>query len=263
MLLMILKLLSSLKKAIAGRRYPAQLAWAIGFGVMLGIVPHGNLLALVLLVLVLSLKINHAAVALCGVAASFAASEIDPYAHQVGLLLHQNAGFNEYAVEAWSLPLMPWTDLNNTIVLGSFTIAIASVVPIFLVTYPLLRLIVPRQVKDESQAMKPEVEPLEGEVKELRIEVSRKPIPSPHIEIRKTDTVETAKLKEAAESAAAPPVVPFEELSPTSEESTITERSDAEQSMDEALHYLLRQLRDSQRQNGPVDHDNTKTRSVA
>ena len=60
MILWTLKLISTARRAIAGRKYPHQLAWAVAFGLLLGVVPHGNLLAIGLLLLVLSLKINHA-----------------------------------------------------------------------------------------------------------------------------------------------------------------------------------------------------------
>ncbi len=85
MILWTIKLLNTVKKVIAGRKYPHQLAWATAFGLLLGIVPHGNLLAVALLVLVLSLRINHAMVALTAIATTFlVASRFDPVAHLIG-----------------------------------------------------------------------------------------------------------------------------------------------------------------------------------
>ena len=74
MILLIVKLINSARRAIAGRKYPHQLAWAVAFGLLLGVVPHGNLLAFGLVILVLSLKINHAMAGLTAVIATFLAS---------------------------------------------------------------------------------------------------------------------------------------------------------------------------------------------
>ena len=51
MFIWTIKLVSSVRRAIAGRKYPAQLAWAVALGAFLGLVPHGNLIALMLLLL--------------------------------------------------------------------------------------------------------------------------------------------------------------------------------------------------------------------
>ena len=84
MTLWIIKLLSTVRRAMAGRKYPHQMAWAVAFGLLLGVVPHGNLLAAVLLMVVLSLKINHAMAGLTAVVTTFLATWLDPYSHQVG-----------------------------------------------------------------------------------------------------------------------------------------------------------------------------------
>ena len=73
MILCICKLVSTARRAIAGRKYPHQMAWGVAFGLLLGVIPHGNLLALLVLLVVLSLKINHAMAALTAVGTTFLA----------------------------------------------------------------------------------------------------------------------------------------------------------------------------------------------
>jgi len=141
MIIWSIKLLSNVRRAIAGRRYPSQLAWAVAFGLLLGIVPHGNLLAVVLLVVVLSLRLNHAMAGLTAIGTTFAASYIDPYSHQLGSALLASPDIRSAAEAAWTLPLIPWTNLNNTIVLGSLGLGIVALVPVFLVSYPVFRLL--------------------------------------------------------------------------------------------------------------------------
>ena len=122
------KLISTARRAFAGRKYPHQMAWAVAFGLLLGVIPHGNLLARRLLLVVLSLKINHAMAGLTAVATTFLARYLDPYSHQVGDYVLTHPGFRETAVSAWQLPLVPWTDLNNTVVMGSFLIGLSALV---------------------------------------------------------------------------------------------------------------------------------------
>lgn len=150
MIVFSLKLLNNVRKAIAGRKFPHQLAGGVALGVLLGIIPHGNLLALIVLTAVLCFKINHAMMGVVAIGVSFGATRLDPYSHQVGeALLHHPRG-REFAEQAWALPGVAWTDLNNTVVLGSFVIGLLAVLPIFLITLPVFRLIAPANAPAES-----------------------------------------------------------------------------------------------------------------
>ncbi len=153
MIIFTIKLLKNIRTAIAGRKYPYQLAWAVAFGVLLGIIPHGNLLALATLIVVLSLRINHAMAGLTAVATTFLATKLDPVSDQVGTFVLAHPKLGPLMADAWQLPLVPWTDLNNTVVMGSFLIGVASLIPIFMLTYPLFRLFAPStQTPDDSPA---------------------------------------------------------------------------------------------------------------
>ncbi len=143
MIIWTIKLMGTVRSAIAGRKYPHQMAWAVAFGLLLGMVPHGNLLALVILIGVVSLKINHAMAALTAVGATFAAALLDPFSHRVGEIVLTHPRGADLAAAAWGLPLVPWTDLNNTVVMGSFLIGVAALVPVFAITYPIFRWLAP------------------------------------------------------------------------------------------------------------------------
>ncbi len=152
MILWTIKLISSVRKAIAGRRHPGQLAWGVALGALIGMIPHGNLLAVVLVLLVLMLQVNHAMVALVGVAVTFLAPRLDPAFDSLGRWFFQQPGVADRLAVAWQYPLVPWTDLNNTIVMGSFIIGLASVGPLLMVTYPLFRALAPVLVDPEAEA---------------------------------------------------------------------------------------------------------------
>ncbi|GAA5510750.1 TIGR03546 family protein [Novipirellula caenicola] len=150
MIIWSIKLLSNVRHAIAGRKYPHQLAGAVAIGALLGIIPHGNLLALLVLIVLLSLKINHSMAALTTIGTTFAATKLDPYSHDVGSYILTHPTLGPKMASFWNLPLVPWTDLNNTVVLGSFVIGLAAVLPIFLITYPVFRLFKPHDAEGEQ-----------------------------------------------------------------------------------------------------------------
>lgn len=139
MILFIIKLISSIRKAIAGRRHPSQLAWGLALGVLLGLIPHGNLLTVALVLVVLMLQVNHAMVALVGIGLTFVAPKLDPQFDAVGQWFFNQPQIAENMAKAWQMPLVPWTDLNNTVVMGSFLIGLAALLPIVMLTYPVFR----------------------------------------------------------------------------------------------------------------------------
>ena len=116
MILFSIKLLSSLRKAIAGRKYPSQLAWGLALGLLIGLIPHGNLLAVALVFGVLMLRVNHAMVALTAIGVTMVAPRLDPISDQFAQWFFAQEGVSEVMAQAWDYPLVPWTDLNNTVV---------------------------------------------------------------------------------------------------------------------------------------------------
>lgn len=287
MILWTIKLLSTVKKAFAGRKHPHQLAWATAFGLLLGIVPHGNLLAVALLVLVLSLRINHAMVALTGIATTFLiASRFDPVAHLIGDTVLMHPTINPIAVKVWQLPLVAWTDLNNTVVMGSLLCGVGALIPVFLLTYPMFRLLAPTEVAAGIDAAEPQATQRHDTIRRpadarknddaahqvVMVDRGHDRIGSPHhsetIEFQEVDPTSAAhalSLEERTDEETENRVAVQTRIDvirmkgnqqsttgsagradcDTEQTSTDSNATD-DQPMDEALNYLLRQLRDSQ-----------------
>ncbi len=276
MILWTIKLLNTAKKAIAGRKYPHQLAWATSFGLLLGIVPHGNLLAVALLVIVLSLKVNHAMVGLTAIATSFLiAARLDPYSHLIGDAVLMHPQIYPLAVSAWQLPLIPWTDLNNTIVMGSLLIGAVALVPIFVITYPIFRLMAPRseaisELESQRQVARRPADARStdaGSHQVVMVDRGHVRIAAPHaseaIEFKEVSSeanengqhgqradrqiavetrIDVIRMKGARPGSTGP-----SGAASTNSDGTGTDLESADgKPMDEALNYLLRQLRDSQ-----------------
>lgn len=273
MILWIFKLISTVRKALAGRKYPHQLAWAVAFGTLLGVIPHGNLLALGVVLIVLSLKINHAMAGLTVVATTFLATRLDPYSHQLGeyVLTHPRVG--ELATSAWQLPLVPWTDLNNTVVMGSFLIGVGALIPIFAVTYPMFRLIAPEPDGESAADSRPRRGGAATRTQEAAVSTARAhqlvmvdnghaTVAPPHRSVGPSRSTqpgvdEQVEFIEAARPAPSSgrrvavqtriDVIRMKDhRSATTGDAASPDEPKDGQPMDEALNYLLRQLRDSQ-----------------
>ncbi len=281
MIIWTIKLFNSVRHAVAGRKYPHQLAWAVAFGFLLGVVPHGNLLALGLLILILSLKLNHAMAGLTTIGTTFAATWLDPYSHQIGDRILTDPQVAGIALRAWQLPLVPWTDLNNTVVMGSFLIGVGALVPIFVVTYPVFRLIAPAADPEPTSSKENVKEDDSASHQIILVDQSHSAITAPHRSSQPVPAaggdssqelgdgtdfnqrLENALSEEPAEEGADSSggdiavetridVIRMKDYrDPAAQDDSSEPATDSgdqaePQPMDEALNYLLRQLRDSQ-----------------
>ncbi|MEM6363053.1 MAG: TIGR03546 family protein [Planctomycetota bacterium] len=308
MLLWTYKLFASIRKVIAGRRYPSQLAWAVALGLLLGLLPHGNLVAAAVLLLVVAVRVNHAMAGLTTIAVTLVAPKLDPVFHAVGQRILTQPEVVDRLSNIWDRPLIAWTDLNNTVVMGSFTVGLASMPFAVLLTYPVFKLSAKgliekdRREAEEQQRRQQRLESnrvqrqrdrqtisaeaqhppvnvaTSGRVFDIRrLDVpSTNPVPSPartRVEIKPatsrerfsnstelvtstTDagSVADANVADLASSSVAAAVAESatKHASPTNPSTASTTESasneqpqDDQQKIDEALRYLLRQLRDS------------------
>ncbi|QDV69500.1 hypothetical protein Poly24_32160 [Rosistilla carotiformis] len=144
MIIWLYRQIQGVRKALAGRDNPEELAWAMALGVLLGVVPKGNLTAVMLVFLVLILRVNHAMAAVTAVAVSFAAVLLDPFTHQMGQWVLEQPALQSLYTWSWQQPLIPWTDLNNTVVMGSLLFGLMMLFPTYSLTLPMFRAIATR-----------------------------------------------------------------------------------------------------------------------
>ncbi|MBN1560414.1 TIGR03546 family protein [candidate division KSB1 bacterium] len=137
--MVVLKILSKLFKALRSNESPNQLAWGFVLGMIIGLTPLWNLHNLVVIVLILIFKVN---AAMAGVA--FILFDIivfaflpllDPLFHSLGYWLLVDV---EWLRPLWvfisTTPVLAWCNFNNTVVLGSFVVALLLVVPLYFFT---------------------------------------------------------------------------------------------------------------------------------
>jgi uncharacterized protein (TIGR03546 family) len=110
---------------------PNQLAAGFTLGVVIGLLPKGNLIAVSLCVLLFSLRVNKGLALVAAVLFSTLAPLADSFSHKLGLaLLSLNALQPTYAL-ALSVPLGPWLQFHNTVVAGSLAIGLYIAYPVY------------------------------------------------------------------------------------------------------------------------------------
>ena len=137
------------------RLKPREIAGAAALGFFLGIVPKANLLAVLIAVLLLLLPVNLVVGLAVAVVVSLITPWIAPFADELGgFVLMSNTG-QRIGGATFRLPLVPWTMLDNTLVVGSFLIGLLLFIPVFLIVWTSLRLFMPRkqaEAKSDVQA---------------------------------------------------------------------------------------------------------------
>jgi len=111
----------------AGHR---QIAWGAALGMMIGLIPKGNLIAGVLAVLILATHVNLTSAGLATLLFSTLNRWLDPLAHDIGSTLLQRESLAGFWTTLFNLPVLPWTHLNNTVVLGSCVLALGLLGPV-------------------------------------------------------------------------------------------------------------------------------------
>jgi uncharacterized protein (TIGR03546 family) len=117
--------------ALVAHESPRRLAAGAALGMLLGVVPKGNLTALLLAVALFSIRVNLAA----GLATAFVFSWIgmllDPMAHRLGWQILSHRALQPAFAWCYEVPLAPWSGLNNTVVVGQLVLGLYALYPIY------------------------------------------------------------------------------------------------------------------------------------
>jgi uncharacterized protein (TIGR03546 family) len=125
---------------------PRQLAAGFALGMVLGLVPKGNLIALSLCVLVFSLRVNTSLALLAAVAFTWVGAALDPFANKLGMQVLTIASMQATYASIFNLPLGPWFGFNNTVVTGSLLIGLYVAYPVYWVTPIICERLQPRLI---------------------------------------------------------------------------------------------------------------------
>jgi uncharacterized protein (TIGR03546 family) len=128
---MLLRPVRMLAELATDAASPRHIAWGIALGMMVGLVPKGNLTAWVLAAVVLATRANLGAAALSTFVFSWLGMLVDPLTHRLGLALLTSVTLRPFWDGLYGLPLMPWMRLHNTVVLGNLLLGLALLLPAY------------------------------------------------------------------------------------------------------------------------------------
>ena len=134
MLLWLFRPLKFLAGAMRDLSSPRRIAVALALGMLVGLVPKDNLTAVALGMLLFSLRVNLAAGSLSALLFIWIGKLSEPILDRVGYALLVSPSLEPIWSRLYQLPMVPWTGLNNAIVLGSLVIGLALFYPAYHIT---------------------------------------------------------------------------------------------------------------------------------
>ncbi|MCA9175837.1 MAG: TIGR03546 family protein [Planctomycetales bacterium] len=125
------KTLRSLRDALEFGDSSRQLALGIALGMVIGLVPKGNLLCVLLCLATLSTRVNLGTTMISAVVFSLLSPLADPLTHRIGLQVLTWEFAKPMFDVLYNLPIAPWTAFNNTVVLGSLLLGLTLLLPTY------------------------------------------------------------------------------------------------------------------------------------
>ncbi len=106
------------------RHTPSQLAHGLTLGLLFGLLPKDNLIALILGVGIFWLPCNLGMAVLAGLVGMVLGPSFDSVTSPIGVALLENSALQSTFIAFHQLPIVPWLSLNNSAVMGTVLLAI-------------------------------------------------------------------------------------------------------------------------------------------
>jgi uncharacterized protein (TIGR03546 family) len=130
-MLALLKLIQSIIKTLHSEGTPGQVAAGIALGAALGLTPLMNVHNLIVFALIVILNVSFGGGMLGWALFVPLGFILDPAFHAIGSGLLESPSLRPLWTDLYNTPLVPYTNFNNTIVLGSVVGWLVLSVPIF------------------------------------------------------------------------------------------------------------------------------------
>lgn len=127
----VIALLRRIARLLLAGNSPGQLAAGFTLGMIIGVMPKSNLIALSLCVLLFALRCNKGLGLAAAIAFSFISQWTDPLAHKFGLAALGIDSLQATYASAFNMPLGPWLGFNNTVVAGSLLLGLYFAYPVY------------------------------------------------------------------------------------------------------------------------------------
>lgn len=131
----ILKLLAKMVKVLRSEAAPEQIAGGFILGMIPGLTPFWSLHNVVVLLLIILLRVNVAAALFALAVFSALAYPLDPLFNQLGYSVLVNLPMLHGLWTAlYSMPIIAFANLNNTIVMGSLISSLVFLWPVYVLS---------------------------------------------------------------------------------------------------------------------------------
>lgn len=131
-MLTLVKLIQSLVKALHSEGTPGQLAAGIALGAILGLTPLVNLHNALVFGLIVLLNVSFPGAMLGWAVFIPVGFLLDPLFDRIGrLLLLETPALTPMWTTLYNTPVIPLTNFNNTVVLGSLVFSLAAFAPLY------------------------------------------------------------------------------------------------------------------------------------
>lgn len=130
-MLLIIKFLAKILAILNGEVSHRQIAAGFALGALIGLIPATGILPILLLLFSFIVNVNLAILFVASAIFKLLAFLIDPLANSVGYELLVNDSLKDFWTRLYNMPAVPFTKFNNTLVLGSFLIGVAALIPLY------------------------------------------------------------------------------------------------------------------------------------
>ena len=127
----MISFIAKLIVALNSNSRPSELASGIAFGFLLALIPGGNLLWISIFVIAFFLKHNIAALLLSMGLFRLFISVFDPLLDLLGGTVLGYPQLHDLFTSLYNIPLLPYSNFNNSIVMGGFVLGIILWLPVF------------------------------------------------------------------------------------------------------------------------------------
>ena len=126
-----LRLIKDLFASLHGGSDPRHLAAGFALGAALGLIPKGNLFAVVFLLMFFALRLNKGMALMAATFFTPLGYAVDGLAHRIGLALLKAPALHGVWTAFYDLPIVPLTRFNNTVVLGNLILGLVLYAPLY------------------------------------------------------------------------------------------------------------------------------------
>ncbi len=128
----MISLIVKLLKGLNDNSHPGEIAHAASCGLVLGLMPKDNLLWYLIFIVFLFLRINKGAFFLIILLGSLLPIFLDPIFDTIGYTILTIDFIAPFMATFLNIPLMAYTKINNSVVMGSLLFSIVAYVPMYL-----------------------------------------------------------------------------------------------------------------------------------